>query len=104
MQQVERISLADKERLFESILEEIKSLSSLKANDYGNVPWQVLGVKGSFCDMSKKYWRLKTLLWDGVKPKLSEGIEDSLIDMAIYSILALIQVRWDKELSLAQKK
>ena len=50
-----------------------------------------LGLKGLFADINRKHRRAERYMWDGIRDT-SENIEDTLSDMAVYCILALMEI------------
>lgn len=91
---------------FLAVLEEIKALHIKKSADYGtdedalgNISAsEELGIpawKGAVLRMGDKWARIKTMCKKGVLQ--NESLEDSLIDMANYSMLALIKYRETKK-------
>ena len=82
---------------FKAILNEMLSLTMLKHNDYGDDSVFSLGMKMRFADIFKKYQRIKSIIWDEKEVKVSdETVKDTLLDLAIYSVIAIIQ--YDLEL------
>ena len=71
---------------FKKILNEIYELKTKKAFDYGN-SWRALGIKGLYYQLARKFTRI----WlNKDNPKLkNETLRDSLIDNAVYSIMAV---------------
>ena len=87
---------------FDGILEELKAMHDRKQQDYGtdgdplaNVrASQEFGVKpwvGSLIRMNDKVTRLKSFIRKG--RLTNESVEDSLIDIAVYSIINLVLYR-----------
>ena len=92
---------------FEKILNEAKELAKRKSSDYSDdVPVDnisVLGLEGVFCRMTDKWARLYSLIWIKKNPQVkSEKTEDTLIDLLVYCVIALIVMRnkWDTSLSV----
>ena len=66
-----------------------------KNQDYGGADFKnVLGLKGRFSDVFRKIARLKTALWDSKELLVKEGVEDTAIDLVVYSMLM-----WDEILT-----
>jgi len=91
---------------FFSILDELAAMHHKKGVDYGagedpyaNVrashEWGVPGWQGCMMRANDKMHRLKQFAIKGTLA--NEGVEDSLIDMAVYSIIGLILFRESKE-------
>lgn len=87
---------------FYEILEELKTLHQLKNNNYAedNNPLSNLkecakfGIKptdGVITRMSDKWSRLQQL-WGGKEDKVGDSIKDTLMDLAVYSILLMILI------------
>ena len=84
------------------VLEEMSMVLEKKSNDYGN-SWKALGLKGLFCQIHSKYFRLKNLLWLNKEQKVkNESVRDSLVDLANYCILSVALLD-DKKLSTEKK-
>jgi hypothetical protein len=80
--------------LFKAICNELSELLAKKRHDYGE-PSRTLGrygVKGIVVRMGDKFERLHGLTWEGKEPNF-ESLEDTLLDMAGYSVLALELLR-----------
>ena len=71
---------------FQNICNEMIALKTRKAGDYGEI-WRAGGIKALFIELSRKFYRI----WLN-KEKLdlkNETLRDSLIDLAVYSIMAI---------------
>ena len=77
---------------FENILKEILELKKKKAKDYGST-WRAFGLDGIYPLIGKKFARI----WinkNKLKDQLNfESMEDSLIDMVVYCVMALQLIR-----------
>lgn len=84
---------------FEQLLEDIRQLHNAKNNDYATETdplsnfrrceaFGVPAVKGILVRMSDKWSRIEQLA-GGKQPK-NESLRDSLIDNAVYSLLAVV--------------
>lgn len=85
-------------REFEKILNEAKDLAKRKSSDYSDdVPVDnigILGLDGVFCRITDKWARLYSLMWLKKAPQvLSEKLEDTLLDLLVYCVIALIVLR-----------
>jgi len=87
----------NKVEMHKSICDELNKLYSDKNHDYGDsyakakeeFPEQILMM------IFHKYYRLKTLYRKG-EARVGETIEDSLMDLANYCIMELIERRYDE--------
>jgi len=81
---------------YKKVIEELKKIYKKKNHDYGNSFHKIykrFGLLSSIIRLSDKLERLETLL---TKPsKVDESIRDTLIDLANYAILTIIEI--DKE-------
>jgi len=81
---------------YKKVIEELKKIYKKKNHDYGNSFHKIykrFGLLSSIIRLSDKLERLETLL---TKPsKVDESIRDTLLDLANYSILTIIEI--DKE-------
>ena len=90
----------DAER-YNRIVEKMQKTFLAKNHDYGNsfaTTWREFGDKGpitGFAQISHKYHRLLNLAL-GTKPQVDESIDDTLMDMANYCILTLMELRKDR--------
>lgn len=90
----------DAER-YNRIVEKIQKTFLAKNHDYGNsfaTTWREFGDKGPITgvtQISHKYHRLLNLAL-GTKPQVDESIDDTLMDMANYCILTLMELQKDR--------
>ena len=90
----------DAER-YNRIVEKMQKTFLAKNHDYGNsfaTTWREFGDKGPItgvAQISHKYHRLLNLAL-GTKPQVDESIDDTLIDMANYCILTLMELQKDR--------
>lgn len=85
----------EQERLIDVACQELAELLKKKNKDYGNSAAQQFeeyGLVSFLIRMDDKMRRLKNLNKKN-DPEVNESIEDTLIDQAGYSILALIEKR-----------
>ena len=90
----------EQSKRFYEILETIKNLHDAKKHDYGNAdifanfrlsnlagisPW-----KGSVIRMGDKYARISNFIKKGDFKFKEESIKDTLMDMAIYSLITIV--------------
>jgi hypothetical protein len=96
--------------MFFQILEELRALHTKKGQDYGtasdplanvraSVDWGVPGWVGTLIRANDKVIRLQSAA-KGSK-LVNEGVEDSLIDLASYAIIALALYREDNDMKQA---
>jgi len=71
---------------FKKIIDEMLELKARKAGDYGNT-WRCFGLPGMYAQIGRKFSRI----WlNKDNPKMNnEMFRDSLMDMAVYSIMAM---------------
>lgn len=84
----------DKAQIFEGITGEMLELYKRKSHDYGDSTsdtYAKYGLVSYLVRMQDKINRLSALLKSGAK--VEESVEDTLIDLANYSVLALMDVR-----------
>ena len=82
---------------FKEILDEMYSLTMSKHSDYGDDVVFSMGMKMRFADIFRKYERLKAIIWDEKSIKVSdETLRDTFIDLAVYCIIAIMQMELDK--------
>ena len=90
------------EQQFKEFLQITKDMYELhvkKNNDYGTDNIGALGEKGIYVRIWDKVSRLKELVWESKEQKVKdESINDTLTDLAIYSIIMLIyrSGKWGK--------
>lgn len=85
----------DNVKKFRQIAEEIGNLYEKKNAAYGNSfgeTYQKLGIVSAVTRISDKYNRLCTLVKNPNVDNLGESIEDTLKDMAAYSIMTLMEM------------
>lgn len=86
----------DNVKKFRKIAEEICDLYEKKNAAYGNSfgeTYQKLGIVSAVTRISDKYNRLCTLAKNPDVDNLGESIEDTLKDMAAYSVMTLMEMR-----------
>ena len=86
-----------KPRSFNNICQEIAKLHEKKNNDYGNAAdasYREFGIVSYVIRLNDKMNRLKTLTKPGAKQLIKcESIEDTLMDLAAYAIMAIESLR-----------
>lgn len=78
--------------IFDNILEQMSDLHARKNSDYGDAAYEgykEFGITYYIIQLHNKLNRLKSLTKDASKPQVNESIEDTLIDLASYSVMAL---------------
>ena len=95
--------------LFHELLEKMREIHNAKNADYGDGKqlgnfmeaegFGVSAFRGILIRISDKYSRIKSLCKrEGMEGEVKdESIEDTLLDMAIYSVLAIIMLREQRE-------
>jgi len=82
--------------VFKDTCDEMLNLTTRKNNDYGGLTdpfknFRDFGVKGVLVRMSDKFARIKTALWEERELKVAdEVIEDTIFDLAVYSVILRI--------------
>ena len=71
---------------FKKIIDEMVSLKERKAGDYGN-SWKCFGLPGLYAQIGRKFSRI--WLNKDKKEMNNEMFRDSLMDMAVYCIMAM---------------
>ena len=92
---------------FYEILETIKNLHDAKKHDYGNTDIfanfrlsELAGIpawQGSVVRMGDKYARISNFIKKGEFKFKEESIKDTLMDMAIYSLITMILFEEEEE-------
>jgi len=78
---------------FIEIQKEMLEKTLSKHSDYGGDTVFTLGMKMRFADIYRKYCRIKSIVWDEKEIKVSdETVRDTLIDLANYSVIAIMQL------------
>lgn len=83
-------------KLFNNISNEICALYEKKNKAYGNSfgdTYKKLGIISAVTRISDKYNRLCNLVKNPEIDNLGESVEDTLLDLASYSIMTLIELR-----------
>lgn len=86
----------DKVKVFKDIANEISALYAKKNEAYGDSfgqTYEKLGIISAVTRISDKYNRLCSLATNKDIDDLGESIEDTLIDLAAYSIMTLVERR-----------
>ena len=83
---------------FNGICQEMMGLHERKNKDYGNAAhesYEEFGLISYVIRLNDKMKRLKSLIKPGVEQEVkSESIEDTLMDLAAYAIMAIESLRW----------
>lgn len=85
----------DKVKQFRNIAEEIASLYERKNSDYGDSfgeTFEKLGIISAITRMSDKMNRIISLSTTNQQKVNDEAVEDTLKDLAAYSIMTLIEI------------
>lgn len=85
--------------MFEKITSEMNSLYSRKNKDYNDSfgkSFEEYGMSMPCIRLEDKLNRLKSIVKSKDIKVASESLEDTLIDMACYSVMTLIEVRNEK--------
>lgn len=73
---------------FEKVCNEMIALKKRKAGVYGNT-WKVFGINGTFTEIGRKFSRIWINKNKDPKNIDFETLRDSLIDLAVYSIMSI---------------
>ena len=76
---------------FRKICTELIKIKKKKQENYGTLMFELYGLKGIFVNILNKALRLYNLIWLNKKSNF-EPIRDSLIDLANYSIIAIMEI------------
>ena len=92
--------MSEQSKRFYEILETIKNLHDAKKHDYGNTDIfanfrlsELAGIpawQGSVVRMGDKYARISNFIKKGDFKFKEESIKDTLMDMAIYSLITIV--------------
>lgn len=88
----------NKEQIFKELTNKMNEIHKIKNHDYGNSVHQTyldFGLTSFLVRMQDKMNRLKSLSKKDALVK-DESIEDTLLDLANYSILALIELKEER--------
>ena len=86
--------------IFDHILEQMSDVHRRKNADYGDAAhegYKEFGIQYYIIQLHNKLQRLKSLTKDNSKPQVNESIEDTLLDLANYAVMALESRRREKE-------
>ncbi len=73
---------------FRKVIDEMLALKGRKAGDYGNT-WKVFGIQGLYSQIGRKFSRIWLNKDKSPKQLNNEMMRDSLMDNAVYSIMAI---------------
>jgi hypothetical protein len=92
--------MTDKVQIHKEICEKLNNIYKAKNADYGDSFAKVrkeLGQTVTLVRLSDKLERLKKLMLKGEQQVVDESIEDTLIDLANYAIMELVERKIDTE-------
>lgn len=95
-----------KELIFMDYITEMKDLYLKKNHDYGDSvskTFDEYGLTSFLVRMDDKMNRIKTLIKIGDAAVTGEHIEDTLLDLANYAVLALTEIEYRKKLLLSEQ-
>ena len=104
--------MTDTDPRFEAVLSELREIHRRKSADYGRTDdpfanvraseeWGVPGWVGTLIRANDKVRRLQAAA-NGSELQ-NEGVEDSLVDLATYAIIALVLFRDEKPITIEEK-
>jgi len=73
---------------FKKVVAEMVALKEKKAGDYGNT-WRAFGIQGMYAQIGRKFSRIWLNKDKPAESLNNEMMRDSLMDMAVYSIMAI---------------
>lgn len=73
---------------FKKVIDEMLALKARKAGDYGNT-WRCFGLQGLYSQLGRKFSRIWLNKDKSEKELNNEMMRDSLMDNAVYSIMAI---------------
>ena len=95
----------NKLEVYEELLNKMTELYKIKNSDYGDSvseTYKKYGLTSFLVRMEDKLNRLKTLK-DKKSMVIDEKIEDTLLDLANYAILAIIELKNEEYLKIEEK-
>lgn len=95
-----------KESIFMKYTDKMKDLYIRKNHDYGDSvskTFDEYGLTSFLVRMDDKMNRIKTLIKVGDAAVTGEHIEDTLLDLANYAVLALTEIEYRKKLLLSEQ-
>jgi predicted DNA-binding protein len=84
--------------IFDEIIQQMSDIHRRKNADYGDAAYKgykEFGITYYIIQLHNKLSRLKSLTENNGKPQVNESIEDTLLDMANYAVLALEALKRD---------
>lgn len=98
--------LAEKEVIFQNYLNKMWDLYYTKNHDYGDSvskTFEEYGLTSFLVRMDDKMYRIKNLNKSNDARVIGENIEDTMLDLANYAILALTEIEFRKKCLLAEQ-
>lgn len=89
------VSIVDEFSIFESITEEMNKVFRAKRQDYGQTSTETFkkfGPISMYIRMYDKMGRLENLMVKGGEDHVGEKIEDTLLDLANYAIITILEM------------
>lgn len=79
----------------DEIMPEVMERFISKATDYGDA-WKLLGAKGQFSDINRKFWKLYRSIWEG-RPLQGEQPAECAEDIIGHCLLLLYILREESD-------
>jgi len=96
------IMTQEKPKTFRAIVEAMADIQEAKEHDYKDTFNQTIDRHGYVAALSRmydKYGRAENLLLHAEEQKIKEeSVEDTLLDLACYSVMLVMRLRKDKEI------
>ena len=85
-----------KVQMFRDITKKMADLYARKNHDYGDSfgrSWNKFGMVSALIRMEDKFNRLESLLKKNGEAQVNESIEDTLMDLANYAVMSIIEMQ-----------
>lgn len=94
------ITVENEIKMFENITKEMNSVFAKKRKDYGQTTseaFEKFGPLSMYIRMFDKMGRLENLMVKENENRVGEKIEDTLLDLANYAVITLIELQKQKD-------
>jgi len=99
-----QINVDEEIEFAKKVFEKLMEVKKKKTKDYGGLRYNNFGLMSLFFDISRKYFRLKTLIFhkraftvQDIKTEVNETVEDTIKDLINYCFMFLHEMEIERQ-------